>query len=65
MMVVNPYACPQNHPCPSVRTCPTGAIVQDSIYSAPRIDQDLCTECGACSQACRAFTRVADEALVH
>ncbi len=65
MIVVNPYACPQNHPCPSVRTCPVGAIVQDNSHSAPRIDQDLCTECGACTQSCRAFTHVKEEALVH
>jgi ferredoxin len=64
MIITNPQFCPQNHACPAVRTCPEGAIVQDDIYSAPRVDQDLCTECGACSQTCRVFTRVADEVLV-
>jgi ferredoxin len=65
MIVVNPYACPQNHACPSVRACQVGAIVQDNIHSAPRIDQDQCTECGACAQACHVFTQVAEKALVH
>ncbi|OFW58167.1 MAG: hypothetical protein A2133_00645 [Actinobacteria bacterium RBG_16_64_13] len=65
MIVTNPHACPQNHACPAVRTCPMGAIVQDSIYSAPHVDQDLCTECGVCSGVCRVFTRVSDEVGVR
>jgi ferredoxin len=61
MIVTNPDACPQNHACPAARHCPTGAIVQDSVFSAPRVDQDLCTDCGACSRVCsRVFARVAD-----
>jgi len=64
MIVTNPYACPQNHACPAVRRCPVGAIVQSDIRSAPRIDQDLCTECGACSGICRVFTLVSDETEV-
>jgi Fe-S-cluster-containing hydrogenase component 2 len=64
MIITNPYACPQNHSCPAVRRCPAGAIVQDDIHSAPRIDQDLCTECGACSHICRVFTQVTDEAVL-
>ncbi len=64
MIITNPLACPQNHACPAVRRCPVEAIVQDNIYSAPRIDQDLCTECGACSQVCRVFTQVADQVAV-
>ena len=43
--------CPQNHPCPSVRVCPVGAISQFG-YSAPAIDQDKCTSCGKCSAYC-------------
>lgn len=65
MITTNPHACPQNHACPAVRFCPTGAIVQDDIYSVPRVDHDLCTECGACSSVCRVFTQVADEVVVH
>ncbi len=40
MIAVNVHACPQNHPCPAVQYCPEGAIVQDDIYSAPRIDEE-------------------------
>ena len=65
MIAVYVQACSQNHPCPTVRSCPVGAIVQDDIYTAPRVDNELCTECGACIQACRVFSRVADEAGVR
>lgn len=56
MIVVNEQHCPQNHRCPAVSYCPQGAIVQDSIYSPPRIDDELCTECGACVGICRTFS---------
>ena len=66
MIVTNPDACPQNHACPAVRFCPAEAIVQESIYSAPRIDHELCTECGACTSICgRVFAKVAVEVGVH
>ena len=65
MIAVNEHACPQNHPCPAVRSCPVGAIIQDDIFSAPRIDHEFCTECGACPQACRVFSQVADEVGVR
>jgi Fe-S-cluster-containing hydrogenase component 2 len=65
MINVNEAACPKNHPCPAVSYCPEGAIVQDDIYSAPRIDHELCTECGACTSVCRVFSRVAEPAGVR
>jgi Fe-S-cluster-containing hydrogenase component 2 len=66
MIITNPQACPQNHACPAARYYPAGAIVQDDIYSAPRIDRGLCTECGACSQICgRVFTQVFEEVGVR
>ncbi len=65
MIVTNPSACPQNHPCPAVHRCPTGAIVQESRFSAPHVDRQLCTECGLCRTICRVFTHFADEAEVH
>jgi len=65
MISVNPLACPQNHPCPAVGECPVGAIIQDDIFSAPRIDHELCTECGVCTQTCRAFAQVPDEVVVR
>lgn len=61
MIAVNVHACPQNHPCPAVKHCPEGAIVQDSIYEAPRIDDEKCTECGVCTSVCRVFSLVRDE----
>jgi Fe-S-cluster-containing hydrogenase component 2 len=61
MIEMNVHACPQNHPCPAVRYCPEGAIIQDDIFSAPRIDQELCTECRACTKVCRVFAWVPDE----
>ena len=60
MINVNAAACPQNHPCPAVVRCPAGALTQDDIYSAPRIDRELCTECGVCVTACRVFSQAAD-----
>jgi ferredoxin len=48
---VIPRRCPQNHPCPLVPLCPTGAISQKG-YAAPRIELDKCIECGACSVSC-------------
>ena len=43
--------CPQNHPCPLVRLCPSGAISQAG-FAAPVIDAEKCIECGACSISC-------------
>ncbi|MGE4483902.1 MAG: 4Fe-4S binding protein [Oscillospiraceae bacterium] len=43
--------CPQNHPCPSVRVCPVGALKQNG-YSAPTIDQSKCIKCGKCVRSC-------------
>jgi len=65
MIQVNVQACPQNHPCPAVRYCPEGAIIQDDIYTAPRIDEELCTECGECTNVCRVFSQVPDEVSVR
>lgn len=48
---VSPHRCPANHPCPSVRVCPVGAIKQDG-FGLPTIDQDACIECGKCIGYC-------------
>ena len=65
MIPVNVDACPQNHPCPAVSYCPEGALTQDDVFSAPRIDRELCTDCGACVAACRVFTQMADGVVVR
>ena len=43
--------CPQNHPCPSVRVCPVGALEQNG-YAAPTVNEELCTNCGRCVSFC-------------
>ena len=43
--------CPQNHPCPSVRVCPFGALSQNG-YAAPVVDEEKCTGCGKCVRFC-------------
>jgi Fe-S-cluster-containing hydrogenase component 2 len=64
MIFVNDRYCPQNHACPAVASCPQGAIVQESIMFAPRIDYDLCTDCRVCTKACRVFQYFPEEATV-
>ncbi len=48
---VNQNRCPQNHPCPSVRVCPVGALSQNG-YAAPTVDKDKCIQCGKCVRFC-------------
>lgn len=43
--------CPQNHPCPAVQVCPTGALVQDR-FKAPVVDNEKCIDCGKCLRTC-------------
>lgn len=43
--------CPQNHPCPSVRVCPVGALSQKG-FAAPVVDQEKCIKCGKCVRSC-------------
>ncbi len=50
-MTINVARCPQNHPCPMVRFCPTGAITQQGM-KAPTIDADKCIDCGKCIKGC-------------
>ena len=44
-LVVNVARCPQNHPCPSIRVCPTSALTQKG-FRAPDVDQEKCVACG-------------------
>jgi Fe-S-cluster-containing hydrogenase component 2 len=50
-IVVLKHRCPQNHPCPSVRVCPVGALTQRG-YAAPVVDMDKCIKCGKCLRSC-------------
>lgn len=50
-LVVNTSRCPQNHPCPSVKVCPVGALSQKG-FSAPLVDMDKCIKCGKCVNFC-------------
>ncbi len=43
--------CPQNHPCPAVRVCPVGALIQKG-YDAPKVDEKKCIDCGKCVRFC-------------
>ncbi len=50
-LAITPNRCPQNHPCPAVRKCPTGALYQKG-YNAPRVQAKKCTACGKCTRYC-------------
>ena len=56
MVNINANYCPKNHPCPVVSVCPTDAIIQESIFSAPQINEEKCIKCGKCTKACFVFT---------
>jgi len=43
--------CPQNHVCPALRVCPTGALVQEG-HKAPYVLEDKCIDCGKCAKYC-------------
>lgn len=51
MLVVIKSRCPQNHPCPSMGVCPTGALKQQG-YDAPTVDDENCIKCGKCVNYC-------------
>lgn len=48
---VNKKRCPQNHPCPAIRVCPTKALSQ-SGFAAPNVDDQKCISCGKCVSFC-------------
>ncbi len=56
MVKVNSHYCPQNHPCPVVNICPTDAIIQETPFSAPKIDESKCIKCGKCAKSCFVFS---------
>ena len=56
MIIIRPELCPQNHPCPTISICPTGAISQKG-FAAPTIDNDKCICCCKCARACAVFAQ--------
>lgn len=50
-LTVKKARCPQNHPCPSVKVCPVGALSQNG-FGAPVIDKSKCIKCGKCTKSC-------------
>lgn len=50
-LVVKAARCPQNHPCPSVRICPVGALTQKGV-AAPDVNAEKCIKCGKCVNFC-------------
>lgn len=51
VLKVNENRCPQNHPCPSVKVCPVGALSQKGFH-APAVDESKCIKCGKCVKFC-------------
>lgn len=51
VIYVNKNRCPENHPCPAVRVCPTAALSQNR-YFAPVVDMEKCVSCGKCVRYC-------------
>lgn len=50
-ITVDKNKCPQNHPCPSVRVCPVGALEQ-SGFAAPIVNEEKCIKCKKCVFFC-------------
>ena len=50
-VTVKKERCPQNHACPSISVCPTGALKQKG-FAAPEVDAEKCTQCGKCVRYC-------------
>jgi len=50
-LVVKINQCPQNHPCPSITVCSTGALSQKG-HEAPSVDMLKCIKCGKCVKYC-------------
>ena len=48
---VSKNRCPQNHFCPSIMVCPSGALSQKGL-EAPVVDETKCTDCGKCARYC-------------
>lgn len=55
--------CPQNHACPAAKACPVHALEQEG-FQAPKINYDVCIQCGKCIQICpKGALKIKKEAL--
>lgn len=54
MIEVRAELCPQNHTCPTLLTCPVGALTQNG-QGVPKVDEERCTGCGRCARLCPVF----------
>ena len=59
-LVIIKERCPQNHPCPSVKVCPVGALKQKN-FDAPEVDDETCVRCGKCVKTCPMGALVIEE----
>lgn len=57
MIVIRKELCPQNHPCPTVKVCPFGAISQVG-NAAPTVDNDKFIACCKCTKRYSVFTPI-------
>ena len=55
MIQIREDYCPKNHHCPVISVCPFEAISQETPFSPPQVDEELCTNCGQCTYACPVF----------
>jgi Fe-S-cluster-containing hydrogenase component 2 len=51
MITVSPEKCPQDHVCPMIRLCKSGAISQEGV-GLPNVDPVKCTGCLVCVYKC-------------
>lgn len=42
----------KKHKCPSIESCPVGALTQKDENSPPIVDATKCIECELCTTAC-------------
>lgn len=54
--------CPQNHKCPAIEACPTGALSQKSI-EAPAVNQEKCIACNKCVKVCPSGALILNEEI--
>jgi ferredoxin len=57
MIRIREELCPQNHPCPTIKQCPVGAISQVG-FGPPVIDDAKCICCCKCTKRCSVFVAI-------